>query len=103
MREGDLVYLGLDTGAELNLSAITEKYESKERAYPPYYYPHMMPDGLSQGTHRHVAGADRRRRPGHLQRRTHRRGPDRSRRLDQDREIERMDAPSRGKDRGPTA
>jgi len=36
LREGDLVYLGLDTVAELNLSAITEKYESKERACPPY-------------------------------------------------------------------
>ena len=76
LREGDLVYLGLDTVAELNLSAITEKYESKERAYPPYYYPQMMPDGLSQGTHGRVAGLDRRHSSGGDRRRTHRRRPD---------------------------
>ena len=39
--ERDLVYFVLDAVAELDLSAITEKYEREERGYPPYH-PRMM-------------------------------------------------------------
>jgi transposase len=39
--EGDLVYFLLDTVMELNLSAITSKYEQEGRGYPPYH-PRMM-------------------------------------------------------------
>jgi transposase len=34
--ENDLVYFVLDTVNELDISAITEKYEQQERGYPPY-------------------------------------------------------------------
>jgi transposase len=37
----DLVYFLLDTVKELDLSAITQKYEQEERGYPPYH-PRMM-------------------------------------------------------------
>lgn len=39
--EDDLVYFLLDTVNELDISAITAKYEHEERGYPPYN-PHMM-------------------------------------------------------------
>jgi transposase len=39
--ENDLVYFILDTVNELDISAITEKYEQEERGYPPYN-PRMM-------------------------------------------------------------
>ena len=39
--EGDLVYFLLDTVMELDLSAITSKYEQEGRGYPPYH-PRMM-------------------------------------------------------------
>lgn len=39
--QNNLVYLLLDTVNELDLSAITQKYEQQERGYPPYH-PRMM-------------------------------------------------------------
>jgi len=39
--ENDLVYFMLDTVNELDLSAITQKYEQEERGFPPYH-PRMM-------------------------------------------------------------
>ena len=39
--QNDLVYFILDTVSELDISAITEKYEQEERGYPPYN-PRMM-------------------------------------------------------------
>jgi len=39
--ENDLVYFILDTANELDISAITAKYEQEERGYPPYN-PRMM-------------------------------------------------------------
>ncbi|MFB0525672.1 MAG: IS1182 family transposase [Phycisphaerae bacterium] len=39
--ENDLVYFILDTVNELDISAITKKYEQEERGYPPYN-PRMM-------------------------------------------------------------
>jgi transposase len=39
--QNDLVYFILDTVNELDISAITEKYEQEERGYPPYN-PRMM-------------------------------------------------------------
>jgi transposase len=39
--ENDLVYFILDTVNELDISAITEKYEQEKRGYPPYN-PRMM-------------------------------------------------------------
>jgi len=39
--ENDLVYFVLDTVNELDISAITEKYEQEKRGYPPYN-PRMM-------------------------------------------------------------
>jgi len=39
--ENDLVYFILDTVNELDISAITQKYEQEERGYPPYN-PRMM-------------------------------------------------------------
>jgi len=41
LEEGDLVYFLLDTVRELDLSAITLKYEREERGFPPYH-PRMM-------------------------------------------------------------
>ena len=37
----DLVYFLLDTVHEMDLSALTQKYEAEERGYPPYP-PRMM-------------------------------------------------------------
>jgi len=39
--QNDLVYFLLDTVNELDISAITQKYEQEERGYPPYH-PRMM-------------------------------------------------------------
>ena len=39
--ENDLVYFILDTVNELDISAITQKYEQEKRGYPPYH-PRMM-------------------------------------------------------------
>jgi transposase len=39
--EDDLVYFVLDTARELDISAITRKYEQEERGFPPYH-PRMM-------------------------------------------------------------
>jgi transposase len=39
--ENDLVFFVLDTTAELDLAAITRKYEQEERGFPPYH-PRMM-------------------------------------------------------------
>ena len=39
--EDDLVYFVLDTSRELDISAITRKYEQEERGFPPYH-PRMM-------------------------------------------------------------
>jgi transposase len=39
--EDDLVYFVLDTVRELDISAITRKYEQEERGFPPYH-PRMM-------------------------------------------------------------
>lgn len=39
--EGDLVYFLLDTVSELDISAITSKYEQEGRGFPPYH-PRMM-------------------------------------------------------------
>jgi hypothetical protein len=39
--ENDLVYFILDTVNELDISAITQKYEQEERGFPPYN-PRMM-------------------------------------------------------------
>jgi transposase len=39
--EGDMVFFMLDTVRELDISAITDKYEREERGYPPYH-PRMM-------------------------------------------------------------
>lgn len=39
--EDDLVFFMLDTVADLDISAITRKYEREERGYPPYH-PRMM-------------------------------------------------------------
>jgi len=39
--QNDLVYFLLDTVNELDLSALTQKYEQEERGYPPYH-PRMM-------------------------------------------------------------
>lgn len=39
--ENDLVYFILDTVNELDISAITAKYEQQERGFPPYN-PQMM-------------------------------------------------------------
>lgn len=39
--ENDMVYFILDTVNELNISAITQKYEQEKRGFPPYH-PRMM-------------------------------------------------------------
>jgi len=39
--ENDLVYFLLDVVNELDISAITQKYQQEERGYPPYH-PRMM-------------------------------------------------------------
>jgi len=39
--ENDLVYFVLDMVNELDISAITQKYEQEQRGYPPYN-PRMM-------------------------------------------------------------
>ncbi len=39
--ENDLVYFILDTVNELDISAITQKYEQENRGFPPYH-PRMM-------------------------------------------------------------
>jgi transposase len=41
LEEGDLVYFLLDTVRELDISAITVKYEQESRGFPPYH-PRMM-------------------------------------------------------------
>ncbi|KPL27396.1 MAG: transposase, partial [Acidithiobacillales bacterium SM1_46] len=41
LAEDNLVYFILDTVNELDISAITAKYEQEERGYPPYN-PRMM-------------------------------------------------------------
>jgi len=39
--ENDLVYFLIDTVGELDISAITQKYEQEEHDFPPYH-PHIM-------------------------------------------------------------
>jgi len=39
--ENDLVYFLIDTAGELDISAITQKYEQEERGFPPFH-PRMM-------------------------------------------------------------
>jgi len=41
LSENDLVYFVLEVAGELDISAITQKYEQEERGYPPYN-PRMM-------------------------------------------------------------
>ena len=46
--EGDLVYFLLDIVSELDISAITSKYEQEGRGFPPYH-PRMMVAWLLYG------------------------------------------------------
>jgi len=40
--ENDLVYFVLEVAGELDISAITQKYEQQERGYPPYNHRMMV-------------------------------------------------------------